>query len=135
MKEERYYPDTSIWIDLFENRGFNGEIARKFFKKIVEEDSLVLISNLHIKEFKNFGYTYNEIVELFSFIKNNAKKIHIYREEKEQAKKLAYQFSIPHGDALHALLAKNNEAQLISRDNHFQKIKHIIIVKKPEDFL
>lgn len=133
MKEVRYYPDTSIFIDLFESRGRNGEEAKKLFKKIIRDNSTVLYSDQHIKEFKNFGYNYNEIVEMFNFIKNNLKKIHIYREEKEQAKRLASQNNIPKGDALHAILARNNESHLISRDEHFQKIRRIIIAKKPED--
>ena len=134
-KEDLWYPDTSIFIDFFENRGENGNYAKEFFEKIIEKGNIILYSDLHVKEFKNFGYTKEELIEKFRFIKNNLRKIHIFRDEKELAKKLAYQKNIPKGDALHAILTRNNSAQLISRDEHFNKIKDIAIVKKPEEVL
>lgn len=132
-KEKRYYLDTSIFIDLFENRGKNGEEAKKLFEKIIIDSSVVIYSDQHIKELKNFGYNNEEIIEMLSFIKDNLRKIHISKEDKEQAKKLASQNKVPRGDALHSILSRNNEAHLISRDEHFQKLKHITIAKKPED--
>ena len=118
---------------MFEKRGENSEKAKEFFNKVVKDKSIAIYSDLHIKEFKNFGYNHNEVIEMLNFIKDYLRKIHIFREEKEQAKKLASQNNVPKGDALHAILAKNNDAQLISRDNHFEKLRHITIVKKPED--
>lgn len=134
--EEDFYLDTSIWLDFHEKRGANGEAALKLILKIINEDLKVGYSDLHIKELKNLGYLQNEINLIFSIVKpNNVKHVHIYREQKEEAKKIARQRNIPRKDALHAILARDNNLQLISRDEHFEKLKDITRCKLPEDFI
>lgn len=133
--EDVYYLDTSIWLDVYEKRGKNGEEALRFLEKIIGRDCILLYSALHIKELKYLGYSFDEIAEMFSFAKKNLRKVHIYKQEKEQAKKLALKRKISQGDALHAILSRNNEAQLISRDIDFENIRDIVIAKKPEEIL
>jgi len=53
----KYYIDTAIWIDLYEDRfGFNnetlGEYALKLFSLIIESDNKIIISDMRIIEFK-----------------------------------------------------------------------------------
>ena len=58
--------------------------------KIIEENLKIAYSDLHIKEFKNLGYAQNEISSIFSIAKpNNIKRVHIYKEEIEEATKIA----------------------------------------------
>src|SRR3989344_1103336 len=128
-----YYFDTSIWLDLFEDRGENGKEVLKLTKKIVEEKSLIYYSEASIKELKHSGYGFNEVTALFIPIRSIIRKIHIYEDEINMAKKIALQRNVPKRDALHAILSRNNEAQLISRDRHFDKLKDIAIAKKPEE--
>ena len=133
---EYFYFDTSIWIDFHEKRGKNGEFALKLILKIINEDLKIAYSDLHIKEFKYLNYTQDEINSILRIIKpNNIKRIHIYKEQKEEAKKLAIQRDVPKKDALHAILSKDNNLQLISRDHHFDRLKDIITIKLPEDFI
>ena len=133
---EDFYFDTSIWLDFYEKRGKNGELAFKLIIKIINEYLKIAYSDLNIKEFKNFGYSQNEIYSILSIAKpSNIKRIHIYREQKEEAKRIAKQRNVPAGDALHAILARDNNLVLISRDSHFQKLKDISIARKPEDFI
>ncbi len=43
---------------------------------------------------------------------------------------------VPFGDAMHAILSRDHEAQLISRDEKdFNKLKDVTIMKKPEDLI
>ena len=131
-----YYLDTSIWLDHYEKGGKNGQLAFKLIKKIVEEDSIIFYSDLHIKELKNLGYSIDQINNIFSIAKPiKLKKIHIFREEREEAKNISKQRNIPEGDILHTILCRNNYLQLISRDPHFEKLKFINITKKPEEFI
>jgi len=135
MAEEFYY-DTSIWLDFHEKRGMNGELALKLILKIINEDLKITYSDLNLKEFKNLGYTPDEINSILSIVKpNNIKRIHIYREQKEEAKNIAKQRNVPEGDALQAILCRDNHLQLISRDPHFEQLKDITAVKLPEDFI
>ena len=133
---ENFYFDTSIWIDFYEKRGENGELAWKLILKIIEEDIKVAYSDLNIKEFKNLGYTKSEIDAILRVAKpNNIIHIHTYPENLEEARKLARRRNVPNKDALHAILARDNGLQLISRDHHFEKLKDITDVKLPEEFI
>ena len=87
---ENFYFDTSIWLDFYEKRGKNGEIALKLILKIIDEDLKAAYSDLHIKELKKLNYSPNEISSIFSIAKpKNLQHIHIYREQKEEAKIIA----------------------------------------------
>jgi len=35
--ENDFYFDTSIWIDIYEKRGYNGEVAKKLMEKVIKE--------------------------------------------------------------------------------------------------
>jgi len=39
------------------------------------------------------------------------------------------------GDALHAVLARDNKAIMVTRDKHFIELNHIAEIKKPEDLI
>jgi|SRR3989344_5111947 len=133
---EKYYLDTSIWLDIYEKRGYNGEVAKKLFKKIIEKDLIIVYSDLVITELKRLGYTQNEINVILAIAKpDNLKRVHIYKEQIDEARKLAKQRNVPQADALHAILCRDNDMQLISRDEDYEKLKHIAKAKLPEDFI
>ena len=78
----------------------------------------------------------NQINEIFSIVKlENIKRIHIYKEQREEASKLAKIRNVPKRDALHAILSRDNHLQLISRDRHFEKLKDISKAGLPEEFI
>ena len=88
MKEGFYY-DTSIWLDFYEKRGKNGELSLQLIFKIIKGDFKIAYSDLNVKELKNLGYSQNEINSILSIIKpDNIQKIHIYKEQIKEAKKL-----------------------------------------------
>ena len=133
---EDFYFDTSIWLDIYEKRGYNGEVAEKLFRKIIEKDDIICYSDLVIAELKRLGYIKIEINDLLAIAKPyNLKRIHIYKEQIDEARKLAKQRNVPQADALHAILCRDNDAQLISRDWDYKKLKHITKAKLPEDFI
>lgn len=133
---EKFYFDTSIWLDYYEKRGKNGESALELINKIIKENHIILCSSLVIKELKNLGYFLSEINDIFSVAKpNNIRLVNITKEQVKEMRKLTLQRNVPKRDAFHAILARDNEAQLITRDYHFQKLKDITIPKLPEDFI
>ncbi|MBI4154938.1 PIN domain-containing protein [Candidatus Woesearchaeota archaeon] len=136
MAENLYYFDTSIWIDFYDKRGYNGEVAKKLLEKIILQDDFVLSSDVVAIELKKLSFSKYEINQIFSIAKpNHVKKIHSTKNQLEEAKRLAKQRNIPLSDALHAILARDNGAQLISRDWDFEKLKDITSAKKPEDLI
>ena len=137
--EEYYYFDTSIWLDFFENRdepNFPKSIwARKLIRKIIQEEGKIIFSDNNMIEFVENGYLEFEIEEKLN--KFGDLVIHIDSTEKEigKAKDLAQKRNVPKRDALHALIARDNNAILITIDNHFKKLTDIAIPHKPKDFI
>ena len=52
-----------------------------------------------------------------------------------KAKDLSLKRNIPKRDALHALIARDNNAILVTLDKHFQQIRDIIEPKRPQDLI
>lgn len=133
---ENYYLDTQTWLDFAEKRGYNGEIVKRLLQKIIKENKIILYSDFTIRELKKLGYLENEINKILSAAKpNNLKRIHKTKEQFLEGKKLAKQRNIPLGDAIHAILARDHEATLVSRDSDFQRLKDIVETKTPEDLV
>ena len=127
--------DTSILLDAYEKRGVNGEITLKLILKLIKEEAIIILSDLHIKELKDLNYSLNEINAIFQMFKlGEIKRVHINRNNLKESKQLASQKNIPKGDVLHAIISRDNDAIMISRDKHF-KLLRFIETKMPKDLL
>lgn len=133
---ESFYFDTSIWLDIYEKRSYNGEVSEKLLRRIIKDERIIVYSDLIVAELKRLGYTKNEINVILAIAKpNNLRRMHIYKEQIDEARKLAEQRNVPAADALHAILCRDNGMQLISRDRDYEKLKHITEAKLPEEFI
>ncbi|MBI2575347.1 PIN domain-containing protein [Candidatus Woesearchaeota archaeon] len=136
---EKYYLDTAIWLDFFENRNEpnmpKGDWAHKLLNKIIKNNGRVIYSDIVLLEIGITGYQPYEIEKLFEKIK----PILIFAESTEKqagkAKDLSSKRSIPKGDALHAILARDNKAMLVTLDKHFKRLTDIIKPKMPQDLI
>src|SRR3989344_8963660 len=130
-----YYLDTSVWLDFLENRNEpgipKGEWAKKLIKIIIEEEDKIIVSDNNLLELANLGYTEFDIDGLLMKFKLNIVFVESTGKEIGKAKDLAYKREIPKRDALHALIARDNEAILITLDRHFQKLSDIIKPHSP----
>lgn len=133
---ERYYFDTSIWLDIVEMRGYNSEVALKLLRKIIISGSLIVYSEIVIEELKHIGYTENEIHELLGVVKQSSlKRVNTTKIQIQEAIKISKQRDVPYADAIHAIVSRDNEAQLVSRDWHFEKLKDVTRARLPEGLL
>jgi len=133
---ERYYLDTCIWLDLYEKRGINGEHAQKLMHKILKENNVVLFSDLHIKELKQLDFSAEEIKCIFSTVlPNNSRHVHIYQEELIEARRIASQRRIPLGDVIHAIIARDNDSILVSRDMILKRSEALIYHENQKNFV
>ncbi len=131
-----YYFDTSIWIDVYDKRGENGEKARQLVDKLILNDSFVVYSNMVTTELKKIGFSEYEINQILSVAKpNHIKRVNFTKQQVEEAKRLAKQRDVPFGDALHAVVARDNCALLVSRDHDFDKLNDVVTTKKPEELI
>ena len=138
--EKRFYLDTSIWRDYYENRSDSskqlGRLALQFLLKIIKEDNLILYSDLVVQELM-IKYSKEEIINILSIIYNLnlLVKISISKEQAKEAADLCKKRKIPFADVLHTVLARDNRAVMVTRDRHFQRLIDIADIKKPEDLL
>ena len=133
---EEFYLDTSIWLDYYEERGKNGKMALKLIQKLVNENKIILYSDVVVRELKKLGYSHEEVYEMFRIAKpSNIRKVHLYKEYVNEANRIASDKDVPLADVLHAILSRENNAHLISRDYDFDKLRNIAIAKLPEDFI
>ena len=134
---EKYYFDTSIWLDFFEDRDepnlHKSKWVHTLIAKIVGENKNIVYSNVVIDELKELGYTEYELENLFEPLK----PILIYAESTNKqhgkAKDLAQKQGVPLLDALHALIARDNKALMVTRDTHFKKLSDVTKPEKPEE--
>lgn len=136
---EVYYLDSCIWRDYFENRSDKfrplGEWAFFLIKKIIKESSLIIYSDL-VEEELQTTYSEKEVEGIFSVVpKQVLIKVETSKEQLREAIQLAKKLEIPVKDVLHAIIARNNNAILVTRDKHFYEIENGLIIKKPEELI
>lgn len=137
--EEKYYVDTSIWIDLYEDRkGYCGEplgdYALRLLSLIKANGKTLVISDILMKELETF-YTLAEVRGMMKPFEHLIEKIVSTAEQRNEAHSIARERQLPPGDALHAILARDNQLLLISRDNDFRKLADIALCHKPEEII
>ncbi len=137
---KKYYVDTAIWRDLHENRTDKfrplGEWAFMMFRKIRENQDIVLYSEIIVEELSK-DFDDKIIKNIFSIMSDEGllRKVEINKNKIQDALKLKNKLEIPFGDAIHAILARDNGAILITRDHDFEKVQDIVEIKKPEDLI
>lgn len=139
MPEKSFYFDTSIWLDFLEKRDEpnmpKSEWALKLVDNITNNNDTIVYSDLTLMELKNAGYSIFEVEDLFSALNLRLFFVEATREQFGKGKDLSYKRQIPKGDAIHALIARDNRARLITFDKHFEKLQDIIKVYNPKEIM
>ena len=134
----KYYIDTAIWRDLHENRKDKsknlGELAFEAFKKIRINKEKIVYSDFVFEELSH-AYDEQTINKLFKDASELLEKVKINEGQFKEAADLSKKLNIPFGDAVHGVLARDNNAVMVTRDRHFRKLKDKITIKKPEDLI
>ncbi|MFA5141895.1 MAG: PIN domain-containing protein [Candidatus Woesearchaeota archaeon] len=136
---QKYYLDTCIWRDYFENRSDRfrplGDWAFTLLSNIVQNEDLVLYSDLTIQEL-NKDLNHKKIKEALSIVPEQLLiKVNVLPIQFKEAISLSRKHKIPANDALHYILAKDNNAILVTRDKHFYELNDKMMIKKPEDLI
>lgn len=134
----KYYLDTAIWMDLHENRTDRfrplGEWAFQLLGVIRRSRGKILYSDMVVEELMR-GYDENTIKKIFDNVAGFLEKVNVEKHHVKNAAILCQKENLPFGDALHAVLAGDNDAILVTRDHHFENLQDIAIIKKPEDLI
>lgn len=136
---EKFYLDTAIWRDYFEDRKDNlkplGEFAFNFLRQCKERKIMIIVSDAVVFELRKY-FSQERINEIFSYFKDIIVNVYATPEQVFEANKewLERKKKLPFDDVLHAVIAKHHAAILVARDNHFfEFLCSIIEVAKPED--
>jgi len=136
---EKFYLDTSIWLDFFENRNEpnlpKGDWAHKLLNKITENNDKIIYSDNNIYELNIIGYSKYEIDSVLQPLKQILIFVESTEKQVSKAKDLSLKRNIPKRDALHALIARDNKSILVTLDKHFQKLRDITRPKRPQELI
>lgn len=134
----KYYLDTAIYLDYHLNRSDNfrplGEWAFQLLSLIRSNSDVLIISEFVIKELKTqlsdqeIGRILNSFAEILEFVSCDDSQF-------TEALALKRRLRIPSGDIFHAILARDNGAILVTRDKHFEQLREIVEVRKPEELI
>ncbi len=137
--QKRFYFDTSIWLDFFENRNEpnfpKGDRARELVRKIIKEGGCLIMSEAVKNEMLERGYSRYDIENMLFSFRRFIVNVYSTKRQFGKARDLSKKRNIPLFDALHALIARDNQAIMVTRDHHFDKILDIIKYKKPEELI
>lgn len=134
--ERRFYIDTSMWIDYVEDRGDGirplGEFAFRFLKNCEINNCKILYSDLVLKELRRYCSD-ERIEQVFYHFRNSLTKAEISDSQISESEKIASETKEVHkSDILHAIVARDNNAVLVTRDEHFEYLRHIARIARPE---
>src|SRR3990172_10945692 len=116
MHSMRYYIDTRIFRDYFEGRNEKrplGEFALQFLNGLKETDT-VYYSRAVVEELISKSLNPQKIMNIVQE-KGILKEAKITPQNINEAIFLARQRGIPKGDAMHAILARENDAIVVTR--------------------
>ena len=136
---KRYYLDTSIWLDIFEDRDEpslpKSTWAKLLIKKIIREDARIVVSDHVIIELGFSGYSLYEVNDHFQSFERIIMQVESSDKELSRANDLARKRGVPMGDALHALVARREHAVLVSLDHDFKELVDITVAHRTNELL
>ncbi len=135
----KWYIDTSIWMDIYEDRrGYYseplGDYALKLLSMIKAKNDCLIITDLLIRELE-VGYSMEAIRGMMLPFEKIIERVFVTKEQRDEALIIAAKKGVPPGDVTHAIIARDNNCVLITRDNHFKKLEDIWQYNKPEEFI
>lgn len=137
----KYYLDTCVWRDFYENRksktGRNlGKEAFRLIKNLLKKKATVLFSDLVVKELR-IEYSMKDVEGLFSvlMLSKRLQWVGIEGWMNDEAKVIAAEKNVPLPDALHCIIARENEAIVVSQDKHMQALKSVALVLTPKEVI
>jgi len=109
--------------------------VQNLIAKIIRSDYRIIYADIVGDELKTMGYTDADITSLFVPFSRIILDVEASERQFRRAKELAQRRDIPLFDALHALIARDQWAVLVSRDHHFKVLADIVVTKKPEELI
>ncbi len=123
----KFYVDTSVWRDYFEDRGNGirplGEFAFRFLRKCQKDKATIIVSDIVIEELRR-GLSEEQIEGMLSEFSELIVRVEHTEMQAEEARVFCrkHNYFFPFADALHSIIARDEDATVITRDKHFESI-------------
>jgi predicted nucleic acid-binding protein len=135
----RYYIDTCIWVDFYEERkGYNSEPLGKYafdlLTKIIARKEILVVSNVVIEELCN-RLSLDKLNSMMMPFMRYIFRVRLTEAQHEEAKEMIQGRDIPLGDAKHAIIARDSSSILVTRDKHFKILADISEPYTPEELI
>jgi predicted nucleic acid-binding protein len=135
----KYLVDTSIWIDLYEDRrGYGneplGDYAFHLFLKLKSQEDRIVLTDVVLLELGK-KYSLDQIRGMLKPFEKILDKLISTKRQGDEAREIAILRNLPAGDALLAILARDNNLILVSRDKHFNALSDLAKHYKPENII
>ncbi len=131
----RFYLGTAIWRDYLEDRRDNlrplGELAFQFLQNCRKNHCVVILAEPVLFELKDMPK--GLLDSMLSSFEDILEEASVLPEQVQEAKKISAQRGLPFNDVFHAILARDNDAIMITRDYHFEQLADIVESMAPED--
>ncbi|MDP3728676.1 MAG: PIN domain-containing protein [bacterium] len=135
-----YYVDTCIWLNIIKKEEKEYESSKKFLDALMTLKCTVLYSGAILRELEiklpkqEFQKVKNQLNNGSSF-----REVESSVEDRNKARRIEsqYNFSISFYDLLHMVLARKENAILVTRDEFLLDVAKVYKIQtmKPEDFL
>ncbi len=137
--KKKFLIDTAIWIDLYEDRvGYQneplGDYALKLLARIQAAKETIVLTDFLMRELES-RYSLAQINGMFKPFGTLVQRVMVNPSQMQEAKKVSIERNVPRGDALHAIIARDEGCILITRDNHFSKLMDLSPFFRPEDLI
>ena len=135
----KFYVDTNIWLDFALDRRDSvrplGELALQFFKKCLRERWQILYSDAVVMELgrKLAPEEIEERCFKIVSVEGLLVKVPYSKSQAAEAKNISIRKKLPFLDTLHAIIARDNNAMVVSRNFHFEGLLDIVSVYSPEE--
>lgn len=138
---KRVLVDSNIFLDFYLDRRDNllslGEFAFQFVKRAVECEFVFIVCDLILEELENaLKIKVEQIMKLvfLELVKKRKLLIVDYSDELAlEAKAISRERQLPLNDCVFALIAKENNVFVVSRDKHFKELEDTVESFKPEE--
>jgi predicted nucleic acid-binding protein len=136
---DRYLIDTCIWIDALDNRKGRfsedlGHYAIELLLNCLIHKKKIVVSDFLLFELGK-KYSLVQISSIMKPFEQNVENITASQRQVDEAKIISSERLVPFGDAIHAVVARDLDLILVSRDKHFKSLSDIARSYTPEELI
>ncbi|MFH1774545.1 MAG: PIN domain-containing protein [Methanobacteriota archaeon] len=137
----RLYIDADVWLNFWQDEMLGlipaSHYAEELLDKALRMKWIIVISGVVKEEILKKKIALADLEEKLDRLRqvNLLEEIEAEKEDVELSKRIIRERGLHFPDSLHAALAIRAKAIIVTRTKHFELVKNLVEVRKPEDLL